>query len=560
MNDDPVPILTVDGLNVRFRNGDQSTAAVKNLSFNLYPGDKLGVVGESGSGKTVTSLSILNLLSNQGGVETEGSIAFSTYNNLLSLPSQIIRTIRGRKISMVFQEPMSSLNPVRKCGNQVAEILKVHNLGNKATHKQSILELFRQVSLPDVERMYDSYPHELSGGQLQRINIAMALATEPDIIICDEPTTALDVTVQSEILGLLDRINRETNIAIIFISHDLDVIASLCNRIIVMYKGEIVEEGSLPECFENPQHAYTKALIACKPSPGKKSISLPTVGDMLSGEFQPVARKIKPASDTKILTVEDLTVRFAKKKKTLFSSTEYVTAVDSVSFEMFQGECLGIVGESGSGKSTVANCLSGLIQANEGTMNYDGQEISRRILSGNRDLRRRIQLVFQDPYSSLNPRMSVGNALREPLLFHNVVPVEKVKSKVSEYLSMVGLDDSYSSRYPHQLSGGQRQRVCIARALTVEPDLLICDECVSALDVSVQAQILNLLDHLKNLLGLNMIFISHDLNVVHYICDRILVMKEGRIVERGTYDKILDHPENEYTMKLIKSMPGEIFK
>ena len=556
MLDSQTPILSVDNLNVRFRNRDQYTHAVKDLSFHLYAGDKLGVVGESGSGKTVTSLSILNLLSNGTATETDGSIDFLNYGDLLSMPAKMIRTIRGRKISMVFQEPMSSLNPVRRCGNQVAEILEVHQIGKKNNHKSKILELFRQVSLPDVERMYDSYPHELSGGQLQRINIAMALATEPDIIICDEPTTALDVTVQSEILALLDRINSDQGIAIIFISHDLDVISSLCNRIVVMYKGEIVEEGTLPDCFLNPRHDYTKALIACKPSPEKKRQVLPTVAKILDGSFSPATRTHRETGEDTILSVKGLTVRYPKKRESLFAKKEYLTAVDNISFSMFSGECLGIVGESGSGKSTVANCISGLIQASEGSIEYHSREISKKSLENDRQLRKRIQLVFQDPYSSLNPRMTIGSAIREPLQFHKIVPNASIDSRVSELLVMVGLDDSYAARYPHQLSGGQRQRVCIARALTVEPDLLICDECVSALDVSVQAQILNLLDHLKSLLGLNMIFISHDLNVVHYICDRILVMKDGSIVERGTYDRILDRPEHEYTKKLVSSIPG----
>ena len=552
-------LLEVDGLDVTFSSSSGNAHAVKDAKFILYKGDRLGVVGESGSGKTVTSLSILNLLSEVGNNKTNGKIIYHSADSqidLLTAGSDILRTIRGRRIAMIFQEPMSSLNPVRRCGPQVVEMLKIHSIGEKSEWKEIVLELFDNVALPDRERMYDSYPHELSGGQLQRINIAMALAADPEIIICDEPTTALDVTIQKEILVLLKNINEERGIALIFISHDLDVVTQLCKRVIVMYNGEIVEEGELPDTFNNPKHPYTKALMACKPTRQNRNLKLPTVQEILDNRYKETNRIVNREEKTEsILKIENLTVKFQKKKNTIFSKKTYLTAVDDVSFELHKGEVLGIVGESGSGKSTIANCISGLVNPTSGKMTFFDQSLSSEVLSTNIEMRKKIQLIFQDPYSSLNPRMTIGNAIKEPLVYHKIVSKTEAEAKVTELLNVVGLEESFKKRYPHQLSGGQRQRVCIARALTVEPALLICDECVSALDVSIQAQILNLLDELRSALELSFLFISHDLNVVQYICDRILVMKEGKIVESGVPIEILSSPKHSYTQKLISSMP-----
>ncbi len=556
-------ILSVDDLTVEFISSNQTVTAVNKISFQLQRGEKLGIVGESGSGKSVSCLSILNLLKGNKSNRTTGEIHFDTDRQsveLLNLPESRLQDIRGKRISIVFQEPMSSLNPVRKCGPQVKEVLDTHNYGVKDERKAYVMELFEQVALPDVNRIYQSYPHELSGGQLQRINIAMAIATRPDILICDEPTTALDVTVQKEIIRLLDEIVQKFRISLIFISHDLDVVASFCNRVLVMFQGLIVEEGSLPDVFKKPRHDYTRALLACKPTSESKGFKLPTVDSVLDKSYQKISREVYEGAEMQqILEVHELKVHFENRdRRSIFSRKSVVKAVDGVSFQLMNGEILGIVGESGSGKSTVAYCIAGLLEQGHGHISFRKQRITPSILSADKTLRTKIQLIFQDPYSSLNPRMSVGQAIREPIRYHKMAPPGKVEPLINQLLEQVGLSSDYKTRFPHQLSGGQRQRVCIARALALQPEILICDECVSALDVSVQAQILNLLDKLRNNLGLSLIFISHDLSVVHYLCDRVIVMKSGQIVEQGRVDKIMDHPQHAYTQKLIDSIPKSI--
>ncbi len=555
-------ILQVKNLQVSFLNGDKTTEAVKDLSFDLRRGQRLGIVGESGSGKSVTSLSILNLLQSNKSNSTTGSIVYHSEEgriDLLGVPMKRIYRIRGKKISMVFQEPMSALNPVRKCGIQVKEVLDVHDIGIAATRKKKVLEIFSEVALPEVERIYNSYPHELSGGQLQRVNVAMALATGPDIIICDEPTTALDVTVQKQIINLLKRLVASTNIALIFISHDLDVVSELCDSVVVMYQGEIVEYGPLPSTFSSPNHAYTKALMACKPTVHNRAFILPTVAAIMSHQYTQHPRpQLKINEDLNIISVKGLSVYFPVRATSFFSKKSFVKAVDDISFNLRDGEILGIVGESGSGKSTVANCVSGLLRPTSGTMRFRDKMISGAAFRQDKKLRTSIQLVFQDPYSSLNPKMTIGEAISEPLRYHKVVPEAKIKDKLNKLLEQVGLEISYRDRYPHQLSGGQRQRACIARALSVNPDVLICDESVSALDVSIQAQILNLLESLRTNLGLSIIFISHDLAVIHYICDYVLVMNNGEIVEEGAAEKIMLRPEKAYTKELINSLPVSI--
>ena len=551
-------LLHIQDLSVRFSTKTGETDAVNGVNIELYEGDCLGVVGESGSGKSVTSLSILNLIyPNPNAVTTGKVIRYSdeSSTDLLQLDEQALSDIRGNDISMVFQEPMSSLNPVKRCGSQIEEVLEIHNIVPKDQRKSKVLELIDSVELPEAERIYRSYPHELSGGQLQRVNIAMALAGDPKIMICDEPTTALDVTVQKKIIQLLKRIVIEKNIALIFVCHDLDLVNELCNKVVVMYKGDVVEQGMLPDTFRNPQSDYTQALLACRPKPSYNEIQLPTVDKVMSGIYKEEKRpQAEIDRDQIVLAVNDLTVNYRTNPLAIFQRKKYLKAVDNVSFKLYKGSVLGIVGESGSGKSTVAKCICGVIPASEGQIIYDGRAIDGRVLSSDKNLRRQIQIIFQDPYGSLNPRMTIGQAILEPINYHKLRP-GNAKERVLELLNEVGLDEEYYDRYPHQLSGGQRQRVCIARALSVEPQILICDESVSALDVSVQSQILNLLDSLRAKYQLSIIFISHDLSVIHYISDEVIVMKDGKIVERGVADQIITSPQEAYTQELVNSIP-----
>ena len=551
-------LLHIQDLSVRFSTKTGETDAVNGVNIELYEGDCLGVVGESGSGKSVTSLSILNLIyPNPNAVTTGKVIRYSdeSSTDLLQLDEQALSDIRGNDISMVFQEPMSSLNPVKRCGSQIEEVLEIHNIVPKDQRKSEVLELIDSVELPEAERIYRSYPHELSGGQLQRVNIAMALAGDPKIMICDEPTTALDVTVQKKIIQLLKRIVIEKNIALIFVCHDLDLVNELCNKVVVMYKGDVVEQGMLPDTFRNPQSDYTQALLACRPKPSYNEIQLPTVDKVMSGIYKEEKRpQAEIDRDQIVLAVNDLTVNYRTNPLAIFQRKKYLKAVDNVSFKLYKGSVLGIVGESGSGKSTVAKCICGVIPASEGQIIYDGRAIDGRVLSSDKNLRRQIQIIFQDPYGSLNPRMTIGQAILEPINYHKLRP-GNAKERVLELLNEVGLDEEYYDRYPHQLSGGQRQRVCIARALSVEPQILICDESVSALDVSVQSQILNLLDSLRAKYQLSIIFISHDLSVIHYISDEVIVMKDGKIVERGVADQIITSPQEAYTQELVNSIP-----
>ncbi len=555
-------ILEVDGLSVRFVTGEDEVIAVSDVKFTLARGQRLGIVGESGSGKTITSLSILQLLRENHHAVTEGLITYLEDGANLRINSakeDELCKMRGRKIAMIFQEPMSSLNPVIRCGKQVIEVMQVHNLHDPKERKRITLNLFHRVALDEPDRIFNSYPHELSGGQLQRVNIAMALAGNPDILICDEPTTALDVTVQKDILILLKKLSNESGISLLFVSHDLEVIAELCDSVIVMHDGRIVESGILPDIFENPGHPYTKALLMCKPRFEYRDKVLPTVSKVISGDFNYQKRKLFGYDEKSqlILEVQSLSVRFPVGAGIFGTAKKHVVALDDVSFDLRDGEILGIVGESGSGKSTIANCIAGLITPDAGQIKYRGKPLSPTSLNKDSGMRRSIQLVFQDPYSSLNPSMTIGTAIAEPLKYHNIVQGKgPVRDRVISLLRDVGLNESYFDRYPHELSGGQRQRASIARALAVEPNLMLCDESVSALDVSVQAQILNLLDDLRTAKGISLIFISHDLSVVHYLCDRILVLYRGKIVEQGAATDVLESPVAVYTKNLIASIPG----
>jgi peptide/nickel transport system ATP-binding protein len=582
----PETILKVDSLSTNFEAKSGNVRAVKGLSFNLKKGETLGIVGESGSGKSVTSLSIMQLLDYPGKI-VDGQIVFCSENSctdLLSLNESELRKYRGSKIAMIFQEPMSSLNPVMRCGKQVMEAILTHQKISKKEAKQRVFELFEEVKLPDPERIFSSYPHQLSGGQIQRIMIAMAISNNPSILIADEPTTALDVTVQKDIIKLLNSLQEKHGSSIIFISHDLAVIAEIADRVLVMLNGEKVELANVTEIFESPKHPYTKGLIACRPPLNKKLKRLPVVSDFMDqgvneqGDLVINEKKIsKPQEELTardienrvkylteqedILRVKGLKCWYPKKTNFLGKVLEYTKAVNGVDFTVRKGETLGLVGESGCGKSSIGRTLVRLFPAIEGTAHFMGSDIFKLEDSSLRTFRKNMQIIFQDPYSSLNPRMKIGEAIREPMVIHNLFGKTKdEKEKVTELLETVGLLPDHYHRYPHEFSGGQRQRICIARSLALEPKFLICDESVSALDVSVQAQVLNLLLDLREKLDLSMIFISHDLSVVKFLCDRILVMYQGEIVERGEAEQIYFNPKNAYTRNLIDAIPKGLVK
>ena len=564
-------LIRIENLRVEFLTDDENVKAVDDVSFSLEKGKILGIVGESGSGKSVTALSILRLIEAPGKIRG-GEIFFNDngrIKNLLKLDKRGIRKIRGNSISMIFQEPMTSLNPVYKCGPQVAEAILEHQEISKKQAKQKVIELFRELQLPRSEKIYDNYPHELSGGQKQRVMIAMAMACEPDLLIADEPTTALDVTVQKSILAILKKLREKYNMGIIFISHDLGVIAEIADEVIVMKDGKIVEKASVNNIFNQPQHPYTKGLIACRPHLESNPERLPTVSDFLnnqeksktnfsaeksSGKKTYQKQEEKPERKA-ILTVSQLKTHF-EQKAALFQKAEVIKAVDNVSIHVFPGETLGLVGESGCGKTTLGRSILRLIEPSGGDIFFKGINLSKLNKKELRNTRKNIQVIFQDPYSSLNPRITVGNAVKEPMKVFKLYSTDKERrKKAEELLEKTGLTKAHYNRYPHELSGGQRQRVCIARALAVQPEFIICDESVSALDVSVQAQILNLLNDLKDDFGFSYIFISHDLSVVKYMSDRIAVMKDGKIVELNEADELYRHPETDYTRKLIDSIP-----
>jgi peptide/nickel transport system ATP-binding protein len=560
------PLLTIENLTISFHSQGETVHAVKDVSFTLARGETLGIVGESGSGKSLTSLAIMGLLPKAADVKGKEMRFTSdeTDVDLLTLDSAAYRKLRGNKISMIFQEPMTSLNPVHTCGAQVSEALKLHlGIGEKEARKR-VEELFAEVELPDPNRIYDSYPHQLSGGQKQRVMIAMAMCCEPDLVIADEPTTALDVTVQGRILELLKEMCVKNNAGLIFITHDLGVVSEISDQVMVMYRGEVLEKGSCKQILRSPEEQYTKALIACRPRLDAKPHRLKVVSDFTTPKeaHSPVsARDEAPAVDRKrdvktLLKVEDLSVWYPSKKSFFGKPLEFVKAVDGVSFNIFRGETLGLVGESGCGKSTLGRAILRLTPVHSGRVLYEGVDLLSETKSNFTTRRRHMQLIFQDPYASLNPRFTVEETLIEPMLVHGVESskISRLK-RINEILDRVGLPGSALSKYPHEFSGGQRQRVCIARALVTEPEFIICDESVSALDVSVQAQVLNLLNDLKDDLGLTYIFVSHDLSVVKYMSDKLVVMKKGKIEEQGPAEEIYKNPQSPYTRKLIDSIP-----
>ncbi len=554
----PKSILNIKDLSIAF----QDSEIIHNISYALYKNEILGIVGESGSGKSVSSLVILGLLPKGISKITSGSIIFEG-KDLTQLNFKTFQQIRGNKISMIFQEPMSSLNPSMTCGKQVQEILLQHTSLSKKECKQDVLSLFENVKLPEPKRIYKAYPHEISGGQKQRVIIAMAIACKPDILIADEPTTALDVTVQKDIILLLKELQRKNNMSIIFITHDLALISEIAHRVLVMYKGEIVEQGEASAIFKNPEHSYTKALIHSRPSLDVRLKTLPTIQDYLNDTISQdiITSDERHRNHEKIYSKPPL-LEVINVEKVYFSKSGWFAkpqsfkAVDNVNFKLYEGETLGLVGESGCGKSTLGNAILQLDKATAGKILYKGIDITKLSNSAVKKLRKDIQIIFQDPYSSLNPRIPVGNAIMEPMKVHKLYASDKErKEKVIDILNKVGLDASYFNRYPHEFSGGQRQRIGIARTIALQPKLIVCDESVSALDISVQAQVLNLLNDLKRTFGFTYIFISHDLAVVKYMADQLLVMNQGKIEELDDADEIYNSPKKDYTKKLIDAIP-----
>ena len=577
-------LLSVHNLQVTFRGDEGLVYAVKNISFDLAQGQTLGIVGESGSGKSATALAIMGLLGESGRI-SNGEVLFRPTGkppvDLVKVSLSRMRQYRGDRISMVFQEPMTSLNPLFTCGYQIIEAIRLHQNVSADEAKSRTIQLFNEVQLPNPEQLIERYPHELSGGQLQRVMIALAISCNPQLIIADEPTTALDVTVQSAILDLLKEIQRSRQMSMIFITHDLGILAEIADRAIVMNQGEVVESGSTTAILQTPQHPYTKGLIACRPKSDRQLRLLPTVSDFMAIENGQMVEKtltdsryleVVPAEEIAarmnelqkqepILSVENLRIEFPIRS--IFGlKKRNVVAVNNISFDVYPSETLGLVGESGCGKTTTGRAILGLTNTVMGSVKFEGREISRLRGEALQKLRCDLQVIFQDPYGSLNPRMSVGDAIAEPLLihshqerFHRYRHADARKERAAYLLDRVGLTKSAMRRYPHEFSGGQRQRICIARALALNPKLIVADEPVSALDVSVQAQVLNLLKELQAEFGLTYIFISHDLGVVKFMSDRIMVMNEGAIVELNTAESIYSNPQQPYTQKLINAIP-----
>ncbi|MCB0351296.1 MAG: ABC transporter ATP-binding protein [Bdellovibrionales bacterium] len=563
-------IIQVENLTVDFTTDDGVVHAVKNISFNIPKGKTLGLVGESGSGKSVTSLAIMRLIPNPPGKIVSGKIHFQG-QELVGLSDEKMREVRGNKISMIFQEPMTSLNPVFTVGEQIAETIMLHQKLSKDDANKRVLELLDQVGIPDPASRIKSYPHEMSGGQRQRVMIAMAIACEPDVLIADEPTTALDVTIQKQILELLASLQKKYGMSVIFITHDLGVIADIADEVIVMYRGDIVERGTKENIFNNPQHPYTKGLIACRPTLEKSPRRLPTVSDFMTEDgkernfdlsrllVEKVARSMDEKNNPVILQIKNVKKYFPLEKNIFGKVKTWVKAVDDVTLNVRKGRTLGLVGESGCGKTTLGRTVLRLLEPTAGEIFYNNRDITKISKDEMRALRRKVQIIFQDPYASLNPRMTIGSALIEPLVIHNLFKTNSERQeRAAQLLEKVGLDRAMLNRYPHEFSGGQRQRICIARALAVEPEFIVCDESVSALDVSVQAQILNLLLDLQDEFNLSYIFISHDLAVVKYMADEVAVMNKGIVVEMSDAVEIYKNPKHDYTKKLLSAIPQGI--
>lgn len=560
-------LLQVNNLRIKFCHDNEWTEAVHGINFDVFRGKTLGIVGESGSGKSVSCLAVMKLLDEKqchidaDNISLEGN-DISKYND------HEMSEIRGKRIAMIFQEPMTSLNPVLRCGFQVMETILTHEKIDNEKAKQRVIHLFEKVRLPRPATIFNSYPHELSGGQKQRVMIAMALACNPQILIADEPTTALDVTIQKEILALLRDLQKDNDMGMIFITHDLGVVAEIADYVTVMHNGTIVEHGTISEILQNPKEPYTKGLLACRPTVDIRLRHLPTVKEYLDGiwkDERQVIEKLSISSQERterlrkiysqkpLLKIEHLSKWYPIRKGLFNRTTDYVKAVDDVCFDLYPGETLGLVGESGCGKTTLGRTILRLIEPTSGKIIFNNIDVTALNSKELRHFRKQAQIVFQDPYSSLNPFMTIGDAIAEPIMIHRPeLDAFKRRDMVFELLEKVGLKDEHYKRYPHEFSGGQRQRICIARALAVNPKMIICDESVSALDVSVQAQVLNLLNELKNNMGFTYIFISHDLSVVRFMSDRILVMYNGKPVELNDADKVFNEPEKEYTKNLFQ--------
>lgn len=561
-------LLSINNLQVEFTTSAGKVTGVEDVSFEIKAGEIVGVVGESGSGKSVTSLAIMRLLATNANINS-GNILFrknpEEIVDITDTNDQDIDLLRGKRMGMVFQEPMSSLNPTMRCGEQVEEALRMH-LGLKgAPAKDKVLHLFKQVKLIDIERIYNSYPHEISGGQKQRVMIAMAVSCDPELLIADEPTTALDVTVQRGILRLIKELRDTIGCAVLFITHDLGVVAEIADRIVVMQNGRVVEEGDVHQIFKQPNHLYTKSLLACRPPLDQKINRLPTIEDIQNEtkkshnvltEEEIENRNQLLYSKAPILEVNNLSVWFPKKKNWYGRTTAYVKAVDDVSFKIYPGETLGLVGESGCGKTSLSRALLRLISSHSGEVLFQGKNVMNFDSAELKAWRKDFQIVFQDPYSALNPKMRIGEAIKEPMDVHGILNNDNDrKLRAIELLEKVGLKAEHYARYPHEFSGGQKQRICIARALALNPKFIICDESVSALDVSIQAQVLNLLLDLQEELGLTYIFISHDLSIIRLMSDRILIMQEGKIIERAKTEELYKSPKKQYTKKLLEAIP-----
>lgn len=566
-------VIEVKNLSVQFKTDEGTVNAVKNVSFSIPRGKTVGLVGESGSGKSVSSLAIMKLIPSPPGKIASGEILFDG-KDLITASDADMRKVRGNRISMIFQEPMTSLNPVFTVGDQICETLMLHQNMDKKAATEKAIDLLDQVGIPSPKERVNSYPHEMSGGQRQRVMIAMAIACEPEILIADEPTTALDVTIQKQILELMADLQKKYNMSVLFITHDLGVIADIADEVIVMYRGDIVETGKTEQIFKSPKHPYTKGLLACRPSLESNPERLPMVSDFMTDDGTEIAnttidaskvhkftRPIDEQKNPVILQIKGMKKHFPMQKGLFGNVKTWLKAVDDVTLNVRKGRTLGLVGESGCGKTTLGRTVLRLIEPTGGEIIYNGTDVTQLDRKAMREMRRKMQIIFQDPYASLNPRMTVGAAIMEPMVIHSLGANKSERIEMAgDLMEKVGLSRNMLNRYPHEFSGGQRQRICIARALAVKPEFIICDESVSALDVSIQSQILNLLLDLQEEFDLTYIFISHDLAVVKFISDEVAVMYNGKVVEMNDAIGIYENPQHDYTKKLLSAIPKGIPK